>query len=134
MVKETFQTTYIHSPMSSNRIDLLRQKLKEFVSERDWDQFHSPKNLAMGLNIESAELLEIFLWMPDEESYLLNETKFENLKEELGDIFIYLLHLADKYGLDLIDCAEQKLMHNAAKYPAEKVKGSSRKYNEYNRE
>jgi len=120
--------------MPSDRIDLLRQKLKEFVSERDWDQFHSPKNLAMGLNIESAELLEIFLWMRDEESYHLNETKFENLKEELGDIFIYLLHLADKYELDLIECAEQKLVHNGEKYPAEKVKGSSKKYNEYSKE
>ena len=120
--------------MPAERIDLLRQKLKEFVTERDWDQFHSPKNLAMGLNIESAELLEIFLWMPDEESYRLNDTKFENLREELGDIFIYLLHLADKYELNLIECAEQKLVHNAAKYPAEKVKGSSKKYNEYNGE
>jgi len=117
--------------MSPNRIDLLRQKLKEFVSERDWDQFHSPKNLAMGLNIETSELLEIFLWMPDDESYRLNEAKFANFREELGDIFIYLLHLAEKYDLDLIDCAEQKLLHNAAKYPVEKVKGSSRKYTEY---
>lgn len=117
--------------MSANRVEALRQKLKEFVSERDWDQFHSPKNLAMGLNIECAELLEIFLWMPEEESYRLEGAKLENFREELGDIYIYLLHLAEKYGLDLVDCAEQKLVHNAAKYPAEKVKGSSKKYNEY---
>lgn len=120
--------------MSSNRIDLLRKKLKDFVFERDWEQFHSPKNLAMGMNIECAELMEIFLWMPDEESYHLKGAKLENLKEELGDIYIYLIHLAEKYNLDLIECAEQKLVHNAAKYPAEKVKGSSKKYNEYSKE
>ena len=120
--------------MSINRINDLREKLKEFVSERDWEQFHSPKNLAMGLNIESAELMEIFLWMPDEESYHLNSEKLNNFKEELGDIYIYLIHLAEKYGIDLIDCAEQKLVQNAAKYPAEKVKGSSKKYNEYSQE
>jgi dCTP diphosphatase len=108
----------------------LIQKLREFATERDWDQFHSPKNLIMALSVEVSEIVEHFQWSTEEESYQLSSKKLEKIKEEVGDVVIYLVMLADKLGIDLIEAAWEKISTNEIKYPAEKVKGSSRKYSE----
>lgn len=87
----------------------------------------------MGLNVEAAELLEIFLWLTEEESHNLPESKLAELKEEIGDIMIYLTNLANKFDLDPIECAKQKIELNKTKYPSELVKGSAKKYTEYSK-
>jgi NTP pyrophosphatase (non-canonical NTP hydrolase) len=109
----------------------LIRELKNFVQERDWEKFHSPKNLAMALNIESGELLEIFLWLTEKESYSLPEKKIESLKDEIGDVLIYLLLLADKFNIDPIECVKNKIRKNEIKYPIDLVKGKAKKYTEY---
>ena len=106
-------------------------QLRSFVAERNWHQFHSPKNLAAGLAIEACEVQEIFLWTEDEASRRLNERDLARLREEIGDVQLYLLNLADQFGLDPLDCALSKLATNRSKYPAGKVWGSARKYDEY---
>jgi dCTP diphosphatase len=103
----------------------------EFVRERERKQYHSLKNLAIGLSIEARELLEIFTWLTQEESSNLSAEKIQRVKEEVGDVMIYLLNFCDKLGLDPLQCAREKLVHNAKKYPADKVRGSARKHNEY---
>lgn len=109
----------------------IRDILREFVAERDWDQFHTPKNLAMALSVEAAELLEHFQWLTPEESSDLASDKQKLVAQEMSDIFVYLVRLADKLNIDLISETKEKLILNAEKYPAEKVKGSAKKYNEY---
>ena len=109
----------------------LKKELAHFAEERDWKKYHSPKNLAMGLSIEASELLEIFLWMKEEDSYSLSEKKLKNLKEEIGDIMIYLANISCKFDIDPIECAKKKIQLNKKKYPTEIVKGSSKKYTEY---
>ncbi len=115
----------------NNNIESLKQKIREFALERDWEKYHSPKNLAMALNVEAAELLEIFQWISEEESYQLSESQLSALKEEIGDVLIYLTGLADKFDLDPIGCAEAKIELNKTKYPSNIVKGSSKKYSDY---
>ena len=112
-------------------MDSLTNQVRLFVKERDWDQFHSPKNLAIGLSIEASELLEIFLWLSEEESKELPKNKIDNLKEEIGDILIYLINLADKFDLDPIECARNKIEVNKKKYPIDLAIGSAKKYTEY---
>lgn len=112
-------------------MDDLVQKLRDFAKERDWEQFHSPKNLAMALSVEAAEILEMFQWMTQEQSRNLSSDKLVKLKEELGDVMIYLTSLSEKFGIDPIKAAKEKIEINERKYPAEKVKGKSEKYNEY---
>ena len=99
----------------------LRDALREFADERDWDQFHSPKNLAAALSVEAAELLEHYQW---------SETASDpaKVREELADVLLYLIRLADKLDIDLAAAARDKIALNAAKYPVEKVRGSARKY------
>jgi NTP pyrophosphatase (non-canonical NTP hydrolase) len=109
----------------------LKQELREFVAERDWQQFHSPKNLAMALAIEAAELMEPFQWLTEEQSKSLPEAKLEQVRDELADVYIYLVRLADQLGVDLETAAREKLSKNRAKYPAEQVRGKSLKYSEY---
>ncbi len=109
----------------------LLDQLRAFAAARDWNKFHTPKNLATGLSIEAAELLEIFLWSDDRDSSQLEEGKLAKLKEEIGDVQLFLLNLADKFGLDPLECALQKLAINEQKYPAERVRGSAKKYDEY---
>lgn len=109
----------------------LKEEIKTFAEERDWDKYHSPKNLAIGLNVESAELLETFLWLTEEESKKLDDSQLVKLKEEIGDVMIYLTNLADKFGLDPIECAKAKIKLNKSKYPSHIVKGSAKKYSEY---
>jgi dCTP diphosphatase len=108
-------------------IDELRQRLREFARERDWEQFHSPKNLAMALIVEAAELVEHFQWLTEMQSGALEPERREQVAQELADVFIYLVRLADRLDIDLLDAAERKISLNARKYPADKVRGSARK-------
>ena len=118
-------------PMSENRHDDLTTLIRQFTSDRDWQQFHSPKNLAMALVVEAAELVEQFQWLTETESRDLGADKMESVGQEIGDIYIYLLRLADELGLDLDECAERKIAINQQKYPIKNVRGSAKKYNEY---
>lgn len=106
----------------------LRLKLRRFAAERDWDQFHSPKNLAMALSVEAAELLEHFQWLSDAESSALSPELRAKVSEEIADVLLYLVRLADKLDVDLAVAASEKLKLNATKYPAEKARGSNKKY------
>ena len=115
-------------------VDVLRalqQRLAAFAAARDWEQFHSPKNLAMALSVEASELVEEFQWLTEEQSQALDAERRERVRLELADVFIYLLHLADKLDVDLLQAAEHKFVLNEHKYPAERVRGDSRKYDEY---
>jgi NTP pyrophosphatase (non-canonical NTP hydrolase) len=109
----------------------LRDRLREFAGERDWDQFHTPKNLSMALIAEAAELVEHFQWVEGDKSHLLTEKMRPQVEEEIADIMIYLVRIADKLGIDLYTAAERKIAINARKYPADKVRGSARKYTDY---
>jgi dCTP diphosphatase len=115
---------------SHDSIDTLRDKLRQFAAERDWDQFHSPKNLAMALSVEAAELLEHFQWLSDAESAALAPERRVKVREELADVLLYLIRLADKLDIDLATAAADKLNVNAQKYPVQKARGSSKKYTE----
>lgn len=115
----------------SDSIQRLREMLRQFAAERDWDQFHSPKNLAIALSVEAAELLEHFQWMSDDESANLTPERLTQVREELADVLLYLIRLADKLDVDLETAARDKLATNAEKYPAEGVRGSSKKYSEF---
>ena len=108
-------------------LDKLKLAQQEFARERDWEQFHSPKNLAMALTVEAAELLEIFQWLSTEDSCRLDSRQKQQASEELADVLLYLCRLADVLDIDLAGAAEEKLQLNAAKYPADEVRGSSAK-------
>lgn len=108
----------------ANEIQELTKEIREFTEERDWDQFHNPKDLAVALSIEASELLEAFLWKKPE------EVKLEKVEEELADVVNYALLIADKYNLDVAEIVRKKLQRNADKYPVEKAKGVATKYNE----
>lgn len=112
-------------------LDDLRERLRRFAAERDWDQFHSPKNLAMALIAEAAELVEHFQWLTQVESRRLPPAKLAEVEAEVADVFIYLVRLADKLDVDLLAAADRKIRHNEQKYPADRVRGSARKYTEY---
>lgn len=114
-----------------DRLDALRERLRGFVRERDWEQFHSPKNLAMAMIVEAAELVEHFQWLTEQQSRDIAPEKRDQVAQEIADTFIYLLRMADVLGIDLIDAAHTKMDLNAKKYPAEKVRGSNAKYTEY---
>lgn len=105
----------------------LKEQLREFARERDWEQFHSPKNLAMALIVEAAELVEHFQWLTEAQSRTLDADKREQVAQELADVFLYLVRLADRLDIDLMDAAQRKIVINAHKYPADKVRGSARK-------
>jgi NTP pyrophosphatase (non-canonical NTP hydrolase) len=106
----------------------LRNRLRAFATERDWDQFHSPKNLAVALCIEAAELLQNFQWMPDTQSQALPPEVHARVREEMADVLLYLIRLADKLDLDLPEAAASKIQLNALRYPIEKARGNSKKY------
>lgn len=109
----------------------LQQRLREFAQVRDWEQFHSPKNLAMALIVEAAELVEHFQWLTEQQSANLPPDKHDQVAMELADIFIYTLRLADQLKVDLLPTVMQKIASNEKKYPADKVRGSAKKYTEY---
>jgi len=106
----------------------LRDALRAFAAERDWDQFHSPRNLATALAVETAELLEPFQWLTDEQVRALSPETQAAVEEELADVLLYLVRLADKLDVDLAAAARAKMRRNADKYPVDKARGSSRKY------
>ena len=106
-------------------INSLISKLLEFRNERDWEQFHNPKDLAIALSIEANELLELFLWKDQDE---VKEVDTDKVKEELADVFAYALLLLEKYDLNLEDIVTEKIKSNAAKYPVDKAKGNATKY------
>lgn len=108
-------------------LEELRQKLREFAEERDWDQFHTPKNLAMALSAEVAEVIEHFQWLTPLDSALLPDHKRALVALELADVLLYLVRLADKLDVDLVDVAHRKLLMNEARYPADEVRGSAEK-------
>lgn len=105
------------------------QKVEEFRNERDWHKYHDPKNLSQGLGIEAAELQEIFLWKTNDESKKLSMGEFENVKEEIADIGIYLIYLCIEFKIDIFDVIGKKIRINEIKYPIEKCKGRNVKYN-----
>ena len=109
----------------------LRARVNAFVTERDWAQFHTPKNLAMAMIVEAAELVEQFQWDTPQESVELSTEKREAVSHELADTFVYLLRIAEVLNIDLIEAANQKIDLNALKYPVEKARGSNAKYTQY---
>lgn len=108
----------------------LAAALRAFAAERDWQQFHTPKNLAAALSVEAAEVLEHFQWLTAEQSAALAEADRARVAEELADVLLYLVRLADVLGVDLARAARDKMAQNALKYPADKARGSARKYTE----
>ena len=112
-------------------LEELRVVVAEFARERDWDQFHSPKNLAMALNVEAAELLEHFQWLSEEESMAPPSDRRQAIADEIADVLVYLVRLADRLNIDIDEAVVHKMQINSEKYPADKVRGSARKYTEY---
>jgi len=108
----------------------LRDALRRFAAERDWDQFHSPKNLAIALSVEAGELLERFQWLTEPESQSLSPADRARVEQELADVLLYLIRLADKLDVDLAEAAREKMKINVEKYPVEKARGKSKKYTE----
>ena len=112
-----------------DELETIKLHLREFAKERDWDQFHSPKNFSMALIVECAELVEHFQWLTDEQSKQLPEDTLDEVSLEIADIMIYLIRLADKLDVDLLKVVNRKIKLNAIKYPVEKSKGLATKYN-----
>jgi len=117
--------------MKPRSLQHLAEHLRRFAADRDWEQFHSPKNLAMALSVEVAEIVEHFQWLTEQQSCELDPGKREAVEQELADALIYLVRLADQLQVDLLEAAERKLALNEAKYPAERVRGSPKKYSDY---
>lgn len=114
-----------------DELEALKLRLRRFADERDWAQFHSPKNLAMALSVEVAELAEIFQWLTEQQSNALDGARRRRAEDELADVLIYVVRLADRLGVDLLDAVERKMVDNERKYPASRVRGQSLKYDEY---
>ncbi|OOG47158.1 nucleotide pyrophosphohydrolase [Rhodanobacter sp. C01] len=114
----------------SAEIQSIQASLRSFAEEREWGQFHSPKNLAAALSVEAAELLEHFQWLTEEQSRAIPEEKRDAIAQEIADVLLYLLQLADKLGIDPLDAARNKMKLNAAKYPVDRAKGTMKKYSE----
>jgi len=117
-----------HNRRMNNDLQSLTQSLRDFAAARDWEQFHSPKNLASALSVEAAELLEHFQWLTEEQSRNLSAPKKAAVAAEAADVLLYLLQLCDKLNIDLIDAARSKLIVNGEKYPVDRAQGSSKKY------
>lgn len=103
-----------------NEIQKILETHKKFAKERNWDRFQTPKNLSMALSVEASELVEIFMWLTEKQSFALNEEKLNAASDEIADIFIYLLRIADTLGVDLLKATDQKMKKNCEKYPIEK--------------
>lgn len=112
----------------SNPFKDLRDAMQRFSNERDWEQFHSPKNLAMALTVEASELQECFQWMTEAQSVALDEKQLSAVRDEIADVQLYLVHLASKLNVDIEAACWAKMEKNAKKYPAEQVRGSAGKY------
>lgn len=117
--------------MNAKDFDSIKKYLREFAEQRDWQQFHSPKNLSMALSVEASELLEHFQWMSEEHSKQLSLEELAPIADEIADVQLYLIRLADQLNLDIFSAIENKIKKNEAKYPADLVRGSSKKYTHY---
>lgn len=115
------------------RLETLSLRISGFAAAREWEQFHSPKNLSMALSVEAAELLEHFQWLTEEESRNLPAGKLREVESEMADVFIYLVRMADRLKVDLYAAAGNKLDDNELKYPVDQAKGNARKYTEFDR-
>ena len=120
-----------HTTSPPDSLASLQARLREFARARDWEQYHSPKNLAMALIAEAAELVEHFQWLTEEQAANLPAAKKDQVALEMADILIYLLRCADRLEVDLLDAAERKLRINERRYPVDKVKGDQRRASEY---
>lgn len=118
-------------PGGQGDLAMLRDLVRQFALERDWEKFHTPKNLATALSVEASELLEPFQWLVTGQEDELGETRMTAVRHEMADVLVYLVSLADKLGVDLLQAVVEKMDLNRAKYPADKVRGDSRKYSEY---
>jgi NTP pyrophosphatase (non-canonical NTP hydrolase) len=116
--------------MRERLLDDLADVLRKFADERDWGQFHSPKNLAIALTVEAAELLEEFQWLTEEQSRQPDQERLKRIKDEISDVMIYLVLLSDHLSIDPMAAAFEKVEKNREKYPAEKARGSAKKYTE----
>lgn len=116
----------------SSKLKILQKQIREFVLERGWERYHTPKNISISLNLESSEVLECFQWLSEKESFEIvhNEKKHQEVQDELADVFFCLLRLADLLDIDLFEAFEEKMKKNRAKYPAEKAHGRTEKYDE----
>jgi NTP pyrophosphatase (non-canonical NTP hydrolase) len=114
-----------------DNLDTLRQRIREFALARAWERYHTPKNLAMALTVEAAELLEPFQWLTAEQSQQLSAEQHEAVRQEIADVLIYLTRLADLLDIDLLQAASDKLAINARKYPADKAHGNALKYSNF---
>jgi len=124
----TTTATMQDRPDAADPLRELALALRRFADERDWDQFHAPKNLAMALSVEAAELLEHFQWLGEDESRRLPPETLAKVGEEMADVLLYLVRLADKLEVDLAQAARRKMQLNAQKYPVDRARGTSRKY------
>ena len=127
-------TLYLQIAIAMQDLNQLQAYLRQFAKDRDWDQFHSPKNLSMALSVEVSELLENFQWLTEEQSYTLDQQQRAAVVDEIADVQMYLARLADKLDINIGEAIEQKIVKNEDKYPAELVKGSSKKYTEYDQD
>ena len=119
------------SHKEQDSLQALKHAMRQFAQEREWEQFHSPKNLSMALAGETAELLDCFRWLTEEASYELDAEQMTAVSEELADVLLFTVRLADKLNIDLVSAAKDKIAKNAKRYPVDKVKGSAKKYNQY---
>ena len=108
--------------------EYLYEKIMKFRNDRDWEKYHDPKNLSQAISIEAAELQETFLWKSNDQARNLNEKEIQKVKEELADVFIFMVYMCHEFGIDLLEEVEKKLAINCRKYPIEKARGSSKKY------
>ncbi|MBT5175826.1 MAG: nucleotide pyrophosphohydrolase [Nitrosomonadales bacterium] len=117
--------------LNEQNINSIKQLIRDFAEARDWDQFHSPKNLTMALSAEVSEIIEHFQWLTEEQSENLPQNKLKEVETELADTLIYLIRLADKLDIDLWDATLNKIKINEQKYPVVKAKGNAKKYTEF---
>ena len=117
--------------MGCKKMDLekIKEIIRKFANDRDWNKFHTPKNLSMALSVEASELVEIFQWLSQEESKNINSKDIQNVKDEVADILIYLIRITDKLDIDLEEAVLEKIKKNSDKYPVEVSKGNAVKYN-----
>jgi dCTP diphosphatase len=116
--------------MPDDALDRLRNRLREFAAARDWEKFHSPKNLAMAISVEAGELLEQSQWIDDDTGAAGLQERRLPLEHEMADVLLYLIRLADVLDVDLVDAADRKIAINESKYPVDKARGTAKKYSE----
>lgn len=134
LIKVRLKTGELHKCFqvdSMSDLEMIRDRVRAFSDARDWNQFHSPKNLSMALSVEVSELLECFQWLTEEQSRVLTADQLSTISDEVADVQLYLVLLADQLGIDIAAAVDKKIKKNEEKYPADIVKGSSKKYDQY---